>query len=93
MKSDVDLRGELSSNIVLSGGTTMYPGIGERIKKELSALAPSYMRVSVKAYSDRKFMVWFGGAILASLSNFKPHWITKAEYQETGTSIVHRKCF
>jgi hypothetical protein len=39
---------DLYSNIVLSGGTTMYPGIGERMTKELTALAPSTMKIKVQ---------------------------------------------
>ena len=34
-----------------------------------------------------------GGSILASLSTFQSMWITKSDYAEHGSSIVHRKCF
>merc|ERR1712151_962055 len=47
MKCDVDIRKDLYSNIVLSGGTTMFQGIGERMTKELTALAPSTMKIKV----------------------------------------------
>jgi actin-related protein len=77
MKCDIDLRRDLASNILLSGGTTMYPGIAERLQKELAALAPSNMRVRVRAYPERKFSVWMGGSVLASLSSFNHLWISK----------------
>jgi len=93
MKCDVDIRKDLYANIVLSGGTTMYPGIGERMTKEISALAPSTMKIKVVAPPERKYSVWIGGSILASLSTFQQMWISKAEYDESGPSIVHRKCF
>jgi actin beta/gamma 1 len=93
MKCDVDIRKDLYNNIVLSGGTTMYPGIGERLTKELTALAPSTMKVKVIAPPERKYSVWIGGSILASLSTFQQMWISKSEYDESGPSIVHRKCF
>ena len=93
MKCDVDLRKDLYANIVLSGGTTMYPGIGERMTKELTALAPSTMKIKVVAPPERKYSVWIGGSILSSLSTFQQMWISKAEYDESGPSIVHRKCF
>ena len=32
-------------------------------------------------------------SILASLPTLQRMWITKAEYDESGPSIVHRKCF
>lgn len=93
MKCDVDIRKDLYCNIVLSGGTTMFPGIAERMTKELTALAPSTMKIKVVAPPERKYSVWIGGSILSSLSTFQQMWISKAEYDESGPSIVHRKCF
>jgi len=93
MKCDVDIRKDLYANIVLSGGTTMFQGIGERMTKELTALAPSTMKIKVVAPPERKYSVWIGGSILSSLSTFQQMWISKAEYDESGPSIVHRKCF
>jgi len=93
MKCDVDIRKDLYANIVMSGGTTMFPGVAERMTKELTALAPSTMKIKVVAPPERKYSVWIGGSILASLSTFQQMWISKAEYDESGPSIVHRKCF
>jgi len=93
LKCDVDIRKDLYNNIVMSGGTTMYPGIPERLSKEVTALAPTTMKIKVVAPAERKFLVWIGGSILSSLSTFQTMWITKAEYHEAGASIVHRKCF
>ncbi|KAJ0402415.1 hypothetical protein ATCC90586_000013 [Pythium insidiosum] len=93
MKCDVDIRRDLYCNIVLSGGSTMFPGISERLLKELKALAPATMKLKVIAPPERKYSVWIGGSILASLSTFQQMWITKSEYDESGPSIVHRKCF
>lgn len=47
MKCDVDIRKDLYANTVLSGGTTMYPGIADRMQKEITALAPSTMKIKV----------------------------------------------
>jgi actin-related protein len=93
MKCDVDIRRDLYANIVLSGGTTMYPGVAERMTKEITALAPATMKIKVVAPPERKYSVWIGGSILSSLSTFQQMWISKAEYDEAGPSIVHRKCF
>ena len=93
MKCDVDIRKDLYANIVLSGGTTMFEGIAERLTKEVVALAPSTMKIKVVAPPERKYSVWIGGSILASLSTFQQMWISKNEYDEAGPSIVHRKCF
>jgi actin, other eukaryote len=93
MRCDMDIRRDLYSNIVLSGGTTMFPGMADRIHKEVTTLAPQGMRVKVIAPPERKYSVWIGGSILASLSSFENMWITKEEYDESGPAVVHRKCF
>ena len=92
-KCDIDIRKDLYANTVLSGGTTMYPGIADRMAKEIKALAPPTMKIKVIAPPERKYSVWIGGSILASLSTFQQMWISKQEYDESGPSIVHRKCF
>ncbi|XP_005392735.1 PREDICTED: beta-actin-like protein 2 isoform X2 [Chinchilla lanigera] len=93
MKCDVDIRKDLYANTVLSGGSTMYPGIADRMQKEIIALAPSTMKIKIIAPPERKYSVWIGGSILASLSTFQQMWISKQEYDEAGPPIVHRKCF
>lgn len=95
MKCDVDIRKNLYSNVVLSGGNTMFPGIADRMQRELTSLAPSTMKIKIIAPPERRFSVWIGGSILASVSSFVDQrmWITKEEYDASGPSIVHRKCF
>lgn len=151
MKCDVDIRKDLYGNIVLSGGTSMFPGMADRMSKEITSLAPPSMKIKVRlserfhvlcnqflvhgpsqvqrfrisqhseheiplgavgkllknstccesmwvlvqvvAPPERKYSVWIGGSILASLSTFQQMWIAKSDYEESGPSIVHRKCF
>ncbi|XP_069959185.1 actin, adductor muscle-like isoform X1 [Cherax quadricarinatus] len=93
MRCDIDIRKDLFANIVMSGGTTMYPGIADRMQKEITALAPSTIKIKIIAPPERKYSVWIGGSILASLSTFQPLWITKREFDEYGPSIIHRKCY
>jgi actin beta/gamma 1 len=85
MKSDVDTRKELYAHILLSGGNTMFPGIADRMQKEITSLAPQTMKVKVVAPPERKYFAWKGGSFLASLSTFKPQFLSKQEYDETGT--------
>ena len=94
MKCDVDIREDLFANIVISesGGTTMFSGMADRMQKEITALAPSTMKVKVIAPPKAKNSVWIGGSMLASLSTFKQMLISKQEYDESGPAIVHRKC-
>mmetsp|Transcript_82980 Transcript_82980/g.222707 ORF Transcript_82980/g.222707 Transcript_82980/m.222707 type:complete len:295 (+) Transcript_82980:2-886(+) len=93
MQCDIDVRRALYANVVLSGGTSMFPGMGERMTRELSALAPPTMKVKVIAPPERKYSVWIGGSILSSLSTFQQMWVSREEYDESGPGIVHRKCF
>jgi len=94
MKCDVDIRSTLYGNIVLSGGSSCFPGIADRLQKELvSLVGTASMKVKIIAPPERKYSVWIGGSILASLSTFQQMWISKEEYDESGPSIVHRKCF
>jgi actin-related protein len=86
-KCDIDIRKDLYSNIVMSGGATMFEGIADRMTKEIVNLAPSSMKVKVVAPPERKYSVWIGGSILASLSTFQQMWISKDEYEESGPSI------
>jgi len=92
-KCDIDIRKDLYGNVVMSGGTTMFEGIADRVNKELVNLAPNSMKIKVVAPPERKYSVWIGGSILASLSTFQQMWISKDEYEESGPGIVHRKCF
>jgi actin beta/gamma 1 len=87
---DVDLRRDLYSNIVLSGGSTMFPGLKERLHKELTALVPENMEVKIIAPPERRYSVWIGGSILASLKTFAKMWVPRKEYKEAGPSAVYR---
>ena len=80
----MDIRKDLYANVVLSGGTTMFTGIGERMTKELTALAPSTMKIKVVAPPERKYSVWIGGSILSSLSTFQQMWISKGYLEHLG---------
>ncbi|XP_060198566.1 actin-66-like [Lycium barbarum] len=93
MRCDVDIRKDLFANIVLSGGSTMFPVIAERMSKEITALAPSNTKIEVVAPPERKHNTWIGESIIASLSTFqKVNVDSKAKYDEYGLAVVHRMC-
>merc|ERR1711973_1065029 len=89
-KCDVDIRRDLYTNTVLSGGTTMFANIDVRLTKEMTALAPASIKVKIVAPPERKYSVWIVGSILSSLSTFQEMWISKDEYDDAGPGIVHR---
>jgi actin-related protein len=77
----------------LAGGSTLFEGMGERMWQEIHQLAPSTNKIKILAPPERKYSVWLGGSILASLSTFQTMWINKQEYDDSGPAIIHRKCF
>ena len=93
IKCDYDIRKDLFKNIVMAGGSTMFFGMKERMRKEIQALAPSPMQPDVEAPADRKYSCWLGGAILSLIEKFDNMWITRKDYEEGGKQVVHRKCF
>ena len=107
MKCDVDIRKDLYANVVLSGGSTMYPGIADRIQKEITPLAPNFIKkplrhmknwINVVAPPERKYAVWIGGSILAfghmRWMDGRTKWMSRKDYDEYGdASVIHRHCF
>lgn len=92
-KADMDLRMTLFSEIVLSGGSTMFHGFGDRLLSELKKLGPKNIKIRICAPPDRNFSTWFGGSMLAQLGTFKKMWISKDKYEEEGFHILHKKTF
>lgn len=89
------VRNAFFGNIILSGGSTLFEGMSERMQSEMNKLsAQAGYKAKVLAPPERLYSVWLGGSILASLSTFKTMWITKQEYDEQGGArYIHDKCF
>jgi len=85
---DMDLRKSLYSNIVLSGGTTLCTGYGDRLLNEVKRMKEG--KIKIYAPPERKYSTWIGGSILAGLNTFKKMWVSAEEYQED-PDIIHKK--
>jgi actin-related protein 2 len=104
-KADIDTRPEFYQHIVLSGGSTMYPGLPSRLEKDIRELYLSKVlrgdRAALQKFKcriedppRRKHMVFLGGAVLAQIMKDKvAFWMNKNEYQEQGADQVLKKCF
>lgn len=90
MKCEQDLRKDLYANIVIAGRNTMFPGIADRLQREVSTLAPPTMTIKLIAPPERLFSAWIGGSIMASLPTFQQQWVFIQEYHELGPSAIHR---
>ncbi|XP_042872732.1 actin-like [Penaeus japonicus] len=86
---DKAVRKLLYQNITLSGGNTLFPGLEERLLKEVTDLTPAGTKVKVVAKPQRKFAVWGGGSIVASHPNFQKLWISKELYDEVGPAVLN----
>lgn len=91
-RTDLDLRKSLFSNIVLSGGSTLCTGFGDRLLNEVKKLAVKDVKLKIYAPPERKYSTWIGGSILAGLSTFKKMWVSADEYKED-PDIIHKKAF
>merc|ERR1712137_283737 len=102
--ADMDIRSDLYNHIVLSGGSSMYPGLPSRLEKEIRALYlekvfkgnPATLgkfKCRIEDPPRRKHMVFLGGAVLAEIMKDKDHfWMNKTEYDEIGHDVL-KKCF
>ncbi|KAG7575323.1 hypothetical protein FFLO_00487 [Filobasidium floriforme] len=91
-RTDLDLRKNLYGNIILSGGSTLCRGFGDRLLNEVKKIALKDVKLKIYAPPERKYSTWIGGSILAGLGTFKKMWVSAEEYQED-PDIIHRKSF
>jgi len=91
-KADLDLRKSLFSNVILSGGSTLTKGFGDRLLNEIKKLALKEIKIKIYAPPERKYSTWIGGSILSGLSTFKRMWVSSEEWNED-PDIIHKKTF
>eukprot|EP00771_Trimastix_marina_P002069 gnl/Trimastix_PCT/318.p1 GENE.gnl/Trimastix_PCT/318~~gnl/Trimastix_PCT/318.p1 ORF type:complete len:409 (-),score=87.51 gnl/Trimastix_PCT/318:73-1236(-) len=102
-KCDIDLRAQFYQLIVLSGGTSMYPGLPSRLQKEMKALylenilrgnteGLKRFKLRIESPPRRKHFVFSGGAVLADVAKDNPQfWTLKEDWQARGPSILDPK--
>ena len=88
-RTDMDLRKALFGNIVLSGGSTLCKGFGDRLLNEVQRLAVKDMRIKIFAPPERKYSTWIGGSILAGLSTFRKV-VIHSSYSEKRANDANR---
>lgn len=101
-QADIDIRPEMYKHIVLSGGSTMYPGLPSRLEREIKQLylervlkgdtdKLSKFKIKIEDPPRRKDMVFIGGAVLASVMKDKDDfWMSREEYQEKGVRVLEK---
>lgn len=93
-KCDADIKKDLYQAVIVTGGNTLFPQFTERLTRDLGE-SVSLMKIKIispAATTERRFSVWIGGSILASLGSFQQMWISKKQWSEEGSKIVHTQC-
>ncbi|CAH1999064.1 unnamed protein product [Acanthoscelides obtectus] len=100
--ADIDMRSELYKHIVLSGGSTMYPGLPSRLEREIKQLyieqvlkndvkTLNKFKIRIEDPPSRKNMVFIGGAVLAEvMKDREEFWMSKQEYEEQGLRVLKK---
>ena len=103
MNADINLRRTFFESIVVSGGTTMFPGLSTRITNDLRKLVLERIlkgnkkqldtyKINVEDPPNRRFLVYLGACVLANLSKGKSNaWAWKNEYQESGPDAIIKR--
>ena len=86
-----DLRDALFSNVVLTGGSALFPNFEERLRHELRAFVPSDMEVGFTTATDPLLAAWRGGSIFAASDSYPMQVVTRAEYHEGGHALCRRR--
>ena len=84
------------SNVYVAGGGSLILGFPERLNHDLALRCPPVVKLRVSwapgGPIERRFGAWIGGSIVSCQPNFYQYWVTKADYEETGKSIVEKRC-
>mmetsp|Transcript_34742 Transcript_34742/g.56269 ORF Transcript_34742/g.56269 Transcript_34742/m.56269 type:complete len:358 (+) Transcript_34742:244-1317(+) len=101
--ADIDTRPKLYQHIVLSGGSSMYPGLPSRLEKEVRLLhtqkilggdesKAAKFKIRIDDPPRRKHMVFLGGAVLGDLMKDRPDfWVTREDFEEGGVELAMKK--
>jgi actin-related protein len=89
-QADFNYRGDYQTNIVVTGGSSMFRGFRDRLQKELEMICNGDIKVF--ATPERQIGAYVGGVVLCSMTTFQSMWFTKEEYMLHGAGLVHKKC-
>uniref|UniRef100_A0A914Q3V6 Actin-like protein 6A n=1 Tax=Panagrolaimus davidi TaxID=227884 RepID=A0A914Q3V6_9BILA len=92
---DNEIRTQMYSNVYVVGGNSLIMGFPERLNHELALRCPASVKLRVTWAPppvERRFGAWIGGSIVSCQPSFYQYWVTKADYDETGKSIVEKRC-
>ncbi len=92
--ADADARKELCGNIILTGASSLFPNLEQRLSLEISHLVPNMYRCKVicsRNTLERRYSPWIGSSVLTSLGSFQQLWLSKSEYAEYGGILASQR--
>uniref|UniRef100_A0A8C9LL95 Actin-related protein n=1 Tax=Piliocolobus tephrosceles TaxID=591936 RepID=A0A8C9LL95_9PRIM len=98
LSTDVDIRKDLLQSIIVTGGSSLFSGLVERLYNSLKEKECFTQFVKIKILNttmvvELKYSSWIGGSILASLGTFQQLWVSKEEYSDAGHGLIVDRCF
>ena len=90
-KVDIQIRLKSYENILLSGGNTCFNGLSDQLHAELKNKLPKNMKNNLNKAEKPQYSCWVGGNIISTLEVFKKMWVTKNDWNEKGSNIIHVK--
>ena len=91
--ADQDLKRTMMSNTVVTGGTTLLQGFTQRLQSELTTLQDHSGEIKLKNAHNPVTATWTGASVISSMSSFSQQCITTDQYADTGSHVVHMRCF
>mmetsp|Transcript_11698 Transcript_11698/g.17361 ORF Transcript_11698/g.17361 Transcript_11698/m.17361 type:complete len:373 (+) Transcript_11698:40-1158(+) len=90
LSADRDIRSSLYNAIWLSGGSTLFNGFASRLSFDLAKSTKKTIKMRISAPPERRYTAFLGGSILASLDSFRSMWLSKVDYEESGSDSLSR---
>lgn len=95
---DISTRRDFYKNILISGGTTMFPGFPTRLRNEVEKLykqrilknsSGKGVEINVIDPPSRRYNVFIGASFVAKITAAQTKsWMNKADYDEKGARLV-----
>ncbi|XP_788458.3 actin-related protein 6 [Strongylocentrotus purpuratus] len=86
-----EMHPHLYRNIVLTGGNCAFPGVKERVEKDVRSLAPVEYDVQVTLPPNPVTYAWEGGKTMTESKEFSKLTVSKKQYEEEGQNICFDK--
>ena len=92
-KIDIELRKKTYESIWLSGGNTAFKDLNHRLNDELKTIFGKNFAINILENEkiNPQYRCWVGGNIISTLEIFKKMWVTRSEWKENGSEIIHIK--